>query len=255
MSDSGWSSSLNVDALKGWLAGRPPQTLLSYLDRLLTAMVGDLEERRALVARGMEMLTRVNRLISNGTILSEITNALIAVALLHEERIETEKTRVGLLAALPEARLLARSWSEPYRSTFFYWQARAGLGPQMEPGPDPDDELLRLYYTTHRVLFESDYGYWAVPSARYTEELRSCLPVLDQRPDNGDALGEVLLCETILFPRDLSQCEMLGSRLAALQRKDGSITMPSHASPEALHHVACVAVLADRLLRKPPNCR
>ena len=199
------------------------------------------------------MLQHVIEIADSGLIFSEVTNALVLLALLKEEGVETEQCRRVIEPILPIARQRTSSWGEPFKSTFLYWQERAGLGTMSTVGPDPNDELLKLYHTTHRVLFAGNYGRQPVQRAPFAEALRACEPTLDRHPENGDALAEILLVETMLVPRDENQCNVLRARLGALQSPDGSISMPRATSSEAVHHAACVAALAEKLFNFPPS--
>jgi hypothetical protein len=247
------SAAINTATLSAWLEAHPPQNLLTYVDRLLIATVGNFRERSSLLAKGEEELAYVIELEKNGTILKQITNVLVLLTLLREEGIETEEYRHAIQSSLVTAREYAFSWWEPFRSTFFSWLYRSGLGQSLPVGPDPWIEILRLYHTTHRILFAGDYGRKAVPRAPFDEALRACDSIFDRNPRNGDALGEMLLVEAMLIPRNEQRCEMLRSRLEGLQSPDGSIAMPSSATAEGIHHAACVALLAERLIESPPS--
>lgn len=248
-------TSLDVNALEAWLARNQPQTLLAYVDRLLVATVGNLEERSALVAHGSKWLAKIEELSSKGVLLTRITDALVAMSLLDEESVPTERCRRAVTPFIHDAVHHASSWAEPFKSVFSYWLVRAGMGHPLMIGSDPDNDLLRLYHTTHRIFYAADYGLFAVPRASFAEAICACQPFLDRLQNNGDVLAEMLLAEAMLVPRDQAQCSQLRKRLGAMQFEDGSIMMPPGATPEAVHHAACITFLAERLIKYPPRLR
>jgi hypothetical protein len=246
------SALINHGALEKWLESHPPQSFLSYVDRLLIATVGNLPERKSLISKSQEAQLHVVELAKNDLLLQQITNVLILLTLFQEEGIASDECKEVVKQILPVASQTACAWFEPFKSTYFYWLGRSGMGQSFPVGPDPGHHLLRLYHATHRVLFAGDYGLKAVPRESYGNSLRECESVLSQHSSNADAVAEVLLAEAMLIPRDEERCNSLRFRLAALQLEDGSFSMPGGASPDAIHHACCVALLAERLIQSPP---
>jgi hypothetical protein len=214
---------VNRDALEAWLAAHPPQTLLTFADRLIA---------HPSPARSDEVLAHLDVIIASGAIFHQLTNAMVILAIFKEEGVDVERTTSNLIPHMLLARKLASAWREPERSVYFYWQERAGLGPHVDVGPDPDDPYLRFYHQVHRVFFAGDYG------KRITArvEITSC-------PDDADAYAELLFAEAMFTPR--ADTSALIEKLSALQLDDGSFPLPTF---EAKHHAACVASLAMRLL-------
>lgn len=239
--------------LEAWLEKHPPKTLLAFCDRLLLATVGRTRELETLIKRAPEVLAELDTMASDGSVLHQITNALLLLAVFEDEGVDVEATKSKVAPTLFLARQLAEKWVEPWSSVFFYWQTRARLGSPRAVGGEPPHPYLRAYYYLHRILYACDYGKRATLRTPYDAMLRDAAAFAESRPNDSDVLAEVLLAETMLTPADPALRQELANRLGTLQNDDGSMRVPpEHKNFAAIHHAACVSLLAMRLLDAPP---
>jgi hypothetical protein len=214
---------------EAWLEAHPPDSLLSFSDRLLLRVLVPRSapaDRARLRRQSGVMVRACLTLARRGDLIHDATAALIILWALRRLRVPTVRLAAAIRASDLSPMLSA---PEPYRSTFGYWARRAGLALDGEAGPPPRDPRLRAYHALHAIFFASDYG-----------ERRVSLPrVRLAVAGDADLLAETALA-ALALGRDPSA---LVRRLVAAQSRDGSFSPAPRASFDRRHHATCAAAL------------
>jgi hypothetical protein len=227
--------------LEGWLAARPPASLVPLSDRLLIAAIDRRRPEGPTLAA--QALPHLVALAEQPEAAMQITSLAVCVAAIDDLGEDAADLRFRL-AVIARAVDVDR-FDEPFRSTARYWLWRAALRRGFDdPGDDVrlDDARLHFMLQTHRVLWAANYGAKVVDAATAPGLAEAIVPV---DADDGDMVALALLCAACVRPRP--DTTGLKRQLGALQVKNGSLRTRLD-DPVARHHAVCVAVLALGLL-------
>ena len=135
-------------------------------------------------------------------------------------------------------------WPEPFRFVSLAWGKWAGFLDDATPDPLPAVPLLAAYHALHVGLVASRYGLDLVPLDDVKPWIEAARQLTDGVHDDADMLGEMMLVEATLVPRDDVRVTTLQGKLAKLQGADGGFALTYLHDDDARHHAACVNRLA-----------